>query len=131
MRERPRRARNGREQSQQNLRLFDHLVGAAEEHQWNHYAKCLGSLLINHKFELRWLLDRNVGGVLTIENFVKKGRYLTMHVDVVDAVRHESPGLNIPLEGKHGGQALLDCERCRMRCACREMSRRQNQQHIW
>lgn len=38
--------------------LFDHFVGASEEHGWNVEPECLRGLEINDQFELRRLLDR-------------------------------------------------------------------------
>jgi len=53
---------SGREQSQQDPRLFDHLVGAREQ-RWRHFeAERFRGLEVDHKLVLCRLLDWYVGG---------------------------------------------------------------------
>jgi hypothetical protein len=58
IRNRQLRAITGREQSQQNLRLFDHLVGAREQRRRHFEAESVGGLAVDHQLEAGRLLDR-------------------------------------------------------------------------
>src|SRR5246127_352608 len=54
-----------------SLRLahsFDHLVGSAEQREWDGEAKRLGRSQIDYQFNFRGLLDRQVSRLFTFEN---------------------------------------------------------------
>ena len=48
--------------------LLDHLVGDREHARWNGKAERLGGLEIDDQLELGWLHDRQVGGLVPLEN---------------------------------------------------------------
>ena len=48
--------------------LFDQLIGAARQGQWNGYAERLGGLKIDDQFDFGNLLDRQVGGLFALED---------------------------------------------------------------
>jgi hypothetical protein len=48
--------------------LFDHLVGAAKQRERYGNIERLRGLQVNNKFDLADLLDRQVGGLLALEN---------------------------------------------------------------
>src|ERR1043166_10165130 len=50
-----------------NCSLHD-LVGAGEQRRWDCKAKCLRGLEIDHELETRWLLYRQVGWLLALQN---------------------------------------------------------------
>jgi hypothetical protein len=49
-------------------RLFDHLVGAAEQRKRDGEAERLGRREVDEKLNFRGLLDRQVGRLLALEN---------------------------------------------------------------
>ena len=49
-------------------RLFDDFVGASDECVWDVDAQCLGSLEVDGQLDLGYLLDRQVGGLLALED---------------------------------------------------------------
>jgi len=49
---------------------FDHLVGERAQRRWNFEAEHLGGLEINHKFVFRRRLDRQVTGLLALEDTI-------------------------------------------------------------
>ena len=55
---------------QQTASLFDHLVGSREHRGRHGKAERLGSLEIDHKVKLGGLLDRQVGGLTTLQDFM-------------------------------------------------------------
>src|SRR5262249_720718 len=60
--------------------LFDYLVGDLLKMQRHVNTKCLGGLNIDHQLELRGLLDRQVGGLLTLENPTGVGSIQAMRI---------------------------------------------------
>src|SRR5262249_8301450 len=49
---------------------FNHLVSAGEQRRWHSNAKRLGGFHIDDQLETSWLLDRQIGGLGTFEDFV-------------------------------------------------------------
>jgi hypothetical protein len=63
-----RSATTGREQVQQDSRLFDHLVGTGEQRRWYIEAQRLSALEVDDQLESGRLDDRQIGRFLTLEN---------------------------------------------------------------
>src|SRR5262245_42062395 len=50
--------------------LFDHLVGAGEQHRRHLNAERLGGRQIDDEIEFGWLLDRDISGLRSAQNLV-------------------------------------------------------------
>jgi hypothetical protein len=48
--------------------LFDYLVGAREQRKGHGQYECLGGFQVNDQFDLRVLLDRQIGWFLALKN---------------------------------------------------------------
>src|ERR1700737_3185148 len=53
---------------QQTAASLDHLVGAAEQRYWKGEPERLSGLEVDHELDFRGLLDRQLGGLLALEN---------------------------------------------------------------
>ena len=49
-------------------RLFDHLIGASDEREWESETERFGRLEVENQFDFRGLQDRHVRGPLAFEN---------------------------------------------------------------
>jgi hypothetical protein len=74
---------------QHNPCLFDHLVGAAEQHGWHVEAQRLRDLEIDHNLKPRWLLDRKVAGFLPAHDLRNVGRGAPPKIGTASAVGRE------------------------------------------
>src|SRR5262245_55758266 len=63
-------ATSGCEQSQQIAKLFDHLVGAGEQHRGNFKTESLRGCQIDNEIELGRLLDRDVARLRSPQDFI-------------------------------------------------------------
>src|SRR5438067_9731622 len=61
------------------MSLFNHLVRAGNDGRWHRDAKCLSGPEIDHKFDLRGLLDWQIGRLVALEN--------TSGVDATQTIR--------------------------------------------
>src|SRR5262245_62776447 len=86
--------------------LFDHLVGDLLKMQRHVNTKCLGGLNIDHQLELRGLLDRQVGGLLTLENPTGVGSIQTMRIRKTASVACQATGLGVLAERKDRSHAV-------------------------
>src|SRR5262245_1132851 len=85
---------------------FDDLVGDLLKMQWHVNTKCLGGLDIDHQPELRGLLDRQVGGLLTLENPTGVGSIQTMRIRKTASVAYQATGLGVLAERKDRSHAV-------------------------
>ena len=56
----------------QQEELFDHFVSTSEQCRWNGDANCFGGLEVDGQREFRWLLDRQVGGLRSLQNSINE-----------------------------------------------------------
>jgi len=95
--------------------LFDHLVGAGEQRGRNGNSKGFGCLEIDDQLEFRRLLDRKVGGLLTLEDAIDIGCGAAEQIGALNSV---------------GDQASAPGE-LRNRIDCRQvLLRRQGDDHL-
>src|SRR5262249_34659203 len=93
---------------------FDHLVGDLLKMQWHVNTKCLGGLDIDHQLELRGLLDRQVGGLLTLENPTGVGSIQTMRIRKTASVAYQAAGLGVLAERKDRSYAVAGSQCCKL-----------------
>src|SRR5262249_30126785 len=99
--------------------LFDHLVGAGDERRRHREAKRLGGLEIDNEFELCGLLDRQIGGLNSLENFVDKDRGALEVRGVVGRVRDQTSGPRSVTVARQSNKTVL-CREPYHPCRIRE-----------
>jgi hypothetical protein len=77
---------------QQNVSLFDHLVGAADQRQRDSEAERLGSLEVENHLDFRGLHDRQVSRLLALENPAGVDADLTERIRNTASVAHQAAG---------------------------------------
>src|SRR6185369_737261 len=85
-------------------RLFDHLVGASEERRRHREAKCLGRFEIDHQLVLGWLLHRQVGWLLALEDTIDIRGAAPPQVGIVNSVGNQASARHKEAVGVHGRQ---------------------------
>src|SRR6516165_10228820 len=79
--------------SQQHSCSFNHLVSSREQAWREGEAKCLGGVEVDHELELGRLHDRQVGGLLALENPAGVNAGLAICVAKVRSVAHQAADL--------------------------------------
>src|SRR5262249_56824051 len=66
-------------------------ISLCDEERRNFETERLGGLEIDHQLELGGLLDRQVGGLRTLENLVHVGSGAPIQISKVRSIGHEAP----------------------------------------
>src|SRR5450830_760399 len=77
---------------QQTASLFDHLVGAANQRQWDIQAECFRGLEIDDQIVVRLLLDREFGGLVSLDNPAGVNTHQAKRISKARAVTDQSSG---------------------------------------
>src|ERR1700730_3620942 len=85
--------------------LFDHLVGAPQQREWESKAERLGGLKIDDKLDLGGLLDRQVSRLFALKNPAGIDADQTVYIRKTASVAHQAASrgeLTIPADRGHG-----------------------------
>ena len=85
--------------------LFDHLVSLGEQRGRHGEAERIRGLAIDDEFELGRLLDRKVGGLGALQDFVHESGSAPEKVDEARAVGHQAPLVRELAKAIHGREA--------------------------
>jgi ABC transporter substrate binding protein len=72
--------------------LFDHLVGAGEQGDRERQAKSLRCVQVYGQFDFHGLLDRQIGGVRTLEDVTTVNAGLSIGIGHARSVAHQTAG---------------------------------------
>ena len=76
-------------------RLFDHLIGTGDQCRRNSEAESCRCLETDDKFDLRRLLDRQVCGLCSLQDFIHVARCATVLAGKIGAIAHESANFDM------------------------------------
>src|SRR5262245_64823083 len=97
--------------SQQHSCSFDHLVGAGRQCGRHFEAQHLCGAQIDDEFELGWLHDRQVGGMLALENPRSIDADLTISVGKACSITHETTGRDVLAQFIDRWNGVVVCKR--------------------
>ena len=83
-------------------RLFDHLIGASDEREWESETERFGRLEVENQFDFRGLQDRHVRGPLAFENSPGVGSGQAVRLADVRTVPHQATGHRKLAPGNRG-----------------------------
>jgi hypothetical protein len=87
--------------------LFDHIVGAGEQHWRDRNPEGPGCLEVDHELELGRLLDRQRSGIGALEDLVDEGRGAEIDVAEARAVGGEAASLGEAAKAVDGRKLVL------------------------
>src|SRR5262249_36237348 len=107
-------------------RLLDDLICPLQRRRRNGQPKRLGGLEVDDEVELAGLLDRKVGGLRALEDFVHEGGSAPLQVKRAWAIKHKTAGLRVLAHPIYRGQAPLRRELCDLSSLIRKYGVREN-----
>jgi len=90
--------------------LFDDVVGASEHHCRHGETQCFGGLEIDHQLEFCRLLDRQIGRLDALQDFLHESGAEPKRIGTIDAVSHECADFGKGPRHSGDRQAVLECE---------------------
>src|SRR6185503_8700367 len=90
--------------------LFDHSVSTAQYRWWDRQSERLRGLEVDDQFELRRLLDWEVGGLGVLQDLVDVGRGLAKLLGSIGPIRHEKARFNLFHSVCHRRETVLPCQ---------------------
>src|SRR6266850_4430993 len=93
-------------------RSFDHLVGDGKQRRWDHETEAFGGSKADDELEPRGLLDGKISRLRATQYLVHEFRYSAGHSGFINAVTHQSPGLDVAAQLIHGRKKLSRREVC-------------------
>src|SRR6266516_6686618 len=101
----PRRA-NSRSQRT----LFNHFVGAAEQHRWHFEAERFRSLEIDTQIEFGRLEKRDISRIRTFKNFIDEVGEAAKHLRLINRISHQSATFHKFAERINCGNPAFRCQ---------------------
>jgi hypothetical protein len=89
---------------------LDHLVGPQQDRSRQVDSDGFGSLEIEYEFKFRWLLDRQISGLRSLQNLGDEGGRTPINWRCIGTIGHEHTRLGIGLEARHGRKMLSNRE---------------------
>ena len=111
-------------------RSFDHLVGAQQERRRQLDADRFGGLEIDDQLKPGRLLDRQIGGLRTVENLRHVGGDAAQARLDMDSVGHEPARLDVGPEDEHRRKAVLKGQLRDVALVRGKQGTGQNEQHL-
>jgi hypothetical protein len=104
-------AKNGREQTQQTARLFDDLVSAAEQRDWEGDTERRGGLKVYDQLDLRRPLYRQIGWLFTLENPAGVDADQAVPIVQIGSIAHQATSRGKFAVRINRWQSMACCER--------------------
>src|SRR5882724_11166958 len=92
---------------QQTAWLFDHLIGAAEQHRWHFEAERFRSLEIDTQLEFGRLVKRNISRIGTPKNLIDEVGDAAKDVRQVGRISHQSASFDKIAVSIHCGNSVF------------------------
>src|SRR6516164_2609184 len=119
-------------QKQTLARLFDQLVGTAEQRCRHIDAESLCGLEVDHQLVLGWRLHGEIGRLLTVEDAIDVSRGAPVLVDKINAIGDQTATGNINSVGSDCRKFKLGCKRIdQFMMSNRQCASRHDQTAVW